>query len=57
VQVEVAQVSGCQPMSATITGLASGVPYVFWLEEDTRSNVRDVTRWVQVGTSDAVVIG
>ena len=57
VQLEVGQETGCAPMSARVTGLTSGVPYVFWLEEHTTSSVRDVVRWVQVGTSEAVVIG
>jgi hypothetical protein len=36
-------------------GLASGVPYVFWLEEEVPDTL-GVLRWVQVGTSSAVVI-
>jgi hypothetical protein len=53
----VAQPGGCVPVSVTLTGLASGVPYVFWLEEQVTSASTGVTRLVQVGTSGAVVIG
>jgi hypothetical protein len=52
-----AQPEGCVPVSVTITGLTSGVPYVFWLEEQVTSASTGVTRIVQVGTSSAVVIG
>jgi hypothetical protein len=52
-----AQPDGCMPVSVTITGLTSGVPYVFWLEEQVTSASTGVTRIVQVGTSSAVVIG
>ncbi|MEU2350669.1 fibronectin type III domain-containing protein [Modestobacter sp. NPDC049651] len=57
VQRTVDQVEDCQQLSVTVAGLQPGVPYVFWLEEQTASNVRTTVRWVQVGTSDAVVIG
>ena len=57
VRQTVGQQDGCPQMSVTVTGLRSGVPYVFWLEEQTASNVRTTVRWVQVGTSDPVVIG
>ena len=53
----VAQPDGCVPVSVTMTGLTSGVPYVFWLEEQVTSASTGVTRLVQVGTTDAVVIG
>ncbi|MCW2575692.1 MAG: uncharacterized protein JWR66_1722 [Modestobacter sp.] len=53
----VGQPTGCVPVSVTLTGLASGVPYVFWLEEQVTSSSTGVTRLVQVGTSEAVVIG
>jgi hypothetical protein len=53
----VAQPDGCVPVSVTITGLTSGVPYVFWLEEQVTSSSTGVTRLVQVGTTSAVVIG
>jgi hypothetical protein len=51
-----AQPSGCVPVSVTITGLSSGVPYVFWLEEQVVSASTGVARLVQVGSSEAVVI-
>jgi hypothetical protein len=57
VVASVAQPGGCVPVSVTVTGLTSGVPYVFWLEEQVTSASTGVTRLVQVGTSDAVVIG
>jgi hypothetical protein len=53
----VAQPDGCVPVSVTLTGLTSGVPYVFWLEEQVTSSSTGVTRLVQVGTTSAVVIG
>jgi hypothetical protein len=53
----VAQPAGCVPVRVTLTGLASGVPYVFWLEEQVTSASTGITRLVQVGTSEAVVIG
>jgi hypothetical protein len=57
-QQTVGQAAGCSPMSLTFGGLTSGVPYVFWLEEQTRSTVpTTVQRWVQVGSSAPVVIG
>jgi hypothetical protein len=51
-----AQPAGCVPVTVTFGGLASGVPYVFWLEEEVPDTF-GVLRWVQVGTSSAVVIG
>ena len=53
----VAQVTGCAPVTATITGLTAGTPYVFWLEEQVTSASTGVTRTVQVGATGAVVIG
>jgi hypothetical protein len=53
----VAQPAGCVPVSVTITGLTSGDPYVFWLEEQVTSSSTGVTRLVQVGTTGAVAIG
>jgi hypothetical protein len=53
----VGQPTGCVPVSVTITGLTSGAPYVFWLEEQVTSASTGVTRLVQVGTTEAVVIG
>jgi fibronectin type III domain protein len=55
--VTVASPAGCAPVTATVTGLVPGTPYVFWLEEQTVDPVTTVVRFVQVGTSDAVVIG
>ncbi|WP_222194661.1 hypothetical protein [Modestobacter italicus] len=52
----VAQVEGCVPMAVTIAGLTPGVPYVFWFEEQVTSASTGVTRMVQVGTTEAVVI-
>ncbi|MGY1683114.1 hypothetical protein [Geodermatophilus sp. SYSU D01176] len=51
-----AQPDGCVPVTVRFAGLASGVPYVFWLEEEV-PDTSGVLRWVQVGTSSAVVIG
>ena len=53
----VAQPDGCVPVTVTMAGLTPGVPYVFWLEEQVTSASTGVTRLVQVGTTDAVVIG
>ena len=53
----VGQPGGCTPVSVTVTGLTSGVPYVFWLEEQVTSASTGVTRLVQVGTTRPVVIG
>jgi hypothetical protein len=57
VQQTVARPGGCAPVSVTITGLAPGTPYVFWLEEQTLDVAASAVRFVQVGTSEAVVIG
>jgi hypothetical protein len=53
----VAQVTGCATASATMTGLASGVYYVFWLEEAQLDTATGVVRDVQVGESEPVRIG
>jgi len=53
----VAQVEGCVPVTVTVAGLTSGVPYVFRLEEQVTSASTGVTRLVQVGTTSTVVIG
>ncbi|WNV77594.1 hypothetical protein [Geodermatophilus sp. DSM 44513] len=50
-----AQPEDCVPVTVAFAGLTPGDPYVFWLEEEVRG-VDGVLRWVQVGTSDAVVI-
>lgn len=53
-----AQVSTCSgQLSVVLTGLTSGAPYVFWLEEETADPHYPVTRFVQVGSSQPVVIG
>jgi hypothetical protein len=57
VQQTVAQPAGCIAVTATVGGLTSGDPYVFWLEEQVTDATTGVTRFVQVGTSDPVVIG
>jgi hypothetical protein len=45
------------PVTVTVVGLTPGEPYVFWLEEQVTSASTGVTRLVQVGTTEAVVIG
>lgn len=49
------QPAGCGPVAVTVTGLASGVPYVFWLEEEVPDTSGGL-RWVQVGTSPPTAI-
>ena len=56
VQRTVAQPADCVPVSVTVTGLAPGDPYVFWLEEEVR-DVGGTSRFIQVGTSGGVIIG
>lgn len=51
-----AQPADCVPVVVAFAGLASGVPYVFWLEREV-PDTRGVLRWEQVGTSSPVVIG
>ena len=51
-----AQPADCVPVAVAFAGLASGVPYVFWLEEEVL-DLAGVPHWVQVGSSSAVVIG
>jgi len=50
------QRADCGPVTVAFAGLTSGAPYVFWLEQEV-PDTNGVPRWVQVGTSDAVVIG
>jgi hypothetical protein len=50
-----AQPAGCVPVTVAFAGLAPGVAYVFWLEEEV-PDTAGVPRWVQVGTSGPVVI-
>lgn len=54
---DVAQVSGCRTVTGQLTGLSSGTYYVFWLEEAQRDATSGVVRYVQVGSSDPVLIG
>jgi hypothetical protein len=55
--VAVGQVATCTTVTARVTGLASGVRYVFWLEEGQLDAASGVVRYVQVGESDAVLVG
>jgi hypothetical protein len=57
VTVTAAQPTGCQQVTATVTGLTSGARYVFWLEEQITSPTTGVPRLEQVGTSSPVLIG
>jgi hypothetical protein len=56
-QQSVARPAGCVPLTVTMTGLTRGVAYVFWMEEQTLDPRTGAVRFVQVGTSDAVLIG
>jgi hypothetical protein len=56
-QQTVPQPDGCVPITLTMTGLTPGTPYVFWMEEQTLDSRTGAVRFVQVGTSGAVVIG
>jgi hypothetical protein len=51
------QRSGCGQVTVTVSGLRSGTPYVFFLEQETADPHYPVTRFVQVGRSGAVVVG
>jgi hypothetical protein len=51
------QRSGCGQITVTLSGLRSRTPYVFFLEEETADPHYPVTRFVSVGSSDAVAIG
>jgi hypothetical protein len=51
------QQSGCGQITVTLSGLNSGTPYVFSLDEETADPHYPVTRFVQVGSSSPVVIG
>ena len=57
VTATVAQPTGCQPVTVTVTGLVSGQYYVFWLEEQVTSPTTGRVRLDQVGSSSAVLIG
>ncbi len=56
-RVDVAQRADCGEVTATLGGLASGVPYVFWLEVALLDDTTGVTEYVQIGWSSPVVIG
>ncbi|MGY1738243.1 hypothetical protein [Geodermatophilus sp. SYSU D00684] len=56
-QVTVGQRGDCGEVTASIGGLTSGVPYVFWLEELVLDAGTQVTEYQQVGWSSPVVIG
>ena len=56
VQRTVAQPADCSPVEVTVPGLTPGDSYVFWLEEQTLDPTTEVVSFVQVGTSEAVVI-
>jgi hypothetical protein len=49
--------SGCGTVAVTLSGLASGAPYVFWLEEKQVDPRNGKTLYVQVGSSEPVIIG
>ncbi|WP_091942826.1 hypothetical protein [Trujillonella endophytica] len=53
----VAQRDDCGEVSTTMTGLTSGVPYVFWLEEQVWDDEAQLMEFVQVGSTSPVVIG
>jgi hypothetical protein len=57
VQRTAGQVAGCGTVSVRLPGLTSGDHYVFWLEERVRDPESGVVRFVQVGSSDPVLIG
>jgi hypothetical protein len=51
------QVTGCAVVTVALTGLTPGDPYVFWVEEQQVDASNGKTQFVQVGTSQPVVIG
>jgi hypothetical protein len=57
VVVETGQRTDCGEISATVTGLVPGDPYVFWLDERLTSATVQGTHYVQVGASERVVVG
>jgi hypothetical protein len=57
VVVTAGQRTGCGTVTVSLAGLASGAPYVFWLEEQQVAPGNGQTKYVQVGTSQPVVIG
>ena len=55
-QQTVAEPADCSPVTLTVTGLTPGEAYVFWLEERTLDATVSVERFVQIGTSEPVVM-
>jgi hypothetical protein len=51
------QQTNCGQVTVRLTGLASGDPYVFWLEEEQVDAGNGKAQFVQVGASEPVVIG
>jgi hypothetical protein len=51
-----AQPADCAPVTLTFAGLRPGDAYVFWLEERIIDEATSVERFVQIGTSQPVVI-
>lgn len=51
------QVTGCGKVTVSLSGLTSGRAYVFWLEEQQVDPGHGKTLYVQVGSSEPVVIG
>jgi hypothetical protein len=51
------QRTGCGSVTVTLSGLASGQPYVFWVEEQQVDAGNGKTQYVQVGSSEPVTIG
>lgn len=51
------QRTGCGTVTVGLSGLTSGVAYVFWLEEQQVDAGNGMTRYVQVGSSEPIVIG
>jgi hypothetical protein len=51
-----AQVSGCVDVTVALSGLTSGNPYVFWVEEQQVDDAHQLTQFVQVGSSEPVVV-
>jgi hypothetical protein len=57
VVVAAAQVTGCRDVTVTVSGLTSGDAYVFWVEEQQVDDASALTQFVQVGSSEPVVVG
>lgn len=56
-RVDAPQRGDCGEVSAVLTGLTPGTPYVFWLEEAVLDLDTQVVEYVQVGWSSPVVVG